>query len=196
MNALNEWWDALEIAMKIFYGIAFFSTAIMSVQTLLTLFGADADHDLGGDHDASHGHHGASDVSVLSFRSIIAFLVGFGWMGAIMGDLGWSLLFVIPLALAAGVILMYFVYWFMKLLHGMRASGNLDYVYAIGEVGTVYLPVPPNKEKAGKVEVLLQGRLVVVDAFTSAEEKIPNREKVRIIDVVGTDALLVEPLNE
>lgn len=200
MTAINEWWDGLETAMKLFYGIAFVSTTVMTLQTILTLIGIDSDHDIGGDHGdfgGDHGgDHGDSDVSVLSVRTVIAFLVGFGWTGAIFRDMGWALILVLPIALLVGGGLMAFVFWFMRFLHGLRESGNIDYVYAMGEIGTVYLPIPPAREKAGKIEVMVQGRLSIVDAYTSSEKRIGNREKVRVIDVIGTDALLVEPVNE
>ena len=195
MDALSVWWDALEGPMKFFYAIAFASTSVLVVQTALMLFGLDAD---GGDADVGDfgdGHDGGGDASVLSVRSITAFLVGLGWMGAILRDLGWSLLIVLPLALLTGFILLMFVFWFMRLLHSLRESGNLDYAYAIGETGTVYLPIPPNKEKAGKIQVVIQGRLMVVDAFTRAEKRIGNRVKVRVLDVIGENALLVEPVD-
>lgn len=193
MDNISNWWDALDGAMKFFYTIAFTSSAILVIQTALMLFGFDHDTDggLGGGDldDAGHG-----DVSILSVRTITAFLVGLGWMGAILRDLGWSLIIVLPVALVVGVILMMCVFWFMRFLHSMRESGNMDYAYAIGETGSVYLPIAPNKEKPGKIEVLVQGRLTVVDAFTMAEKRIENRVKVRVLDVIGENALLVEPI--
>ena len=91
-----------------------------------------------------------------------------------------------------GFLLMMMVWWFMKFLHSLSEKGNMDYVYAIGETGQVYLPIPPNREKAGKVEVMIQGRLTVVDAFTDDTVKIPNRAKVRVLDIIGDDTLVVE----
>ena len=194
MEALSVWWDALEGAMKFFYAIAFLGTAVLVVQTVLMLVGFDADGaDVDGiDFDHGDADHGGGEASVLSVRSVTAFLVGLGWMGAILRDLGWSLFIVVPLALVVGFILMMFVFWFMKLLHSLREKGNLDYAYAIGETGTVYLPIPPRREKSGKIQVIVQGRLSVVDAFTNGDERIENRTKVRVLDVIGENALLVE----
>ena len=186
MDSIANWWDALDGAMKFFYTIAFTSSLVLVIQTGLMFLGVDGDVD-GGEMDGANG-----DVSVLSVRSITAFMVGLGWMGAILRDLGWSLIIVLPLALVAGVILMMCVFWFMRLLHSLREQGNLDYAYAIGETGTVYLPVPPNRKKAGKIEVLIQGRIKVVDAWNDGDTRLENRSKVRVLDVIGDDALLVE----
>ena len=202
MDALNIWWEGLDGAMKFFYTIAFASTLVLVIQTGMTFFGFDADGmdsdfdvgdmDHGGDFDMSAEHGVDHDVSVLSVRSITAFLVGLGWMGAILRDLGWSLFLVVPLALLVGFILMMCVWWFMKFLHSLSEKGNMDYVYAIGETGQVYLPIPPNREKAGKVEVMIQGRLTVVDAFTDDTERIENRTKVRVTNIVDDNTLVVE----
>jgi hypothetical protein len=186
MESLTNWWEALDGAMKFFYTIAFASSLVLVIQTALMFLGLD------GDVDAGDLDGGDADVSVLSIRSITAFMVGLGWMGAILRDLGWSLIIVLPLALVVGVILMMFVFWFMRFLHSLREKGNIDYAYAIGETGTVYLPVPPNRVKAGKIEVLIQGRFKVVNAFQEGNTRLENRSKVRVLDVIGDDALLVE----
>ncbi len=117
-----------------------------------------------------------------------------GTLRAILRDLGWPLLIVLPLALLVGFLLMMRVFWFMSFLYSLRQRGNLDYAYAIGETGTVYLPIPPERAGPGKIEVLVQGRLKVVDAFTRSEQRLENRSKVRVLDVIGENALLVEPL--
>jgi len=197
MQALSDWWEALDGAMKFFYAIAFASTAVLLVQTALILFGFDgdgADVDAGDAGEVGDFDDAGGEASVLSVRTITAFLVGLGWMGAILRDLGWPLLIVLPLALLVGFLLMMGVFWFMSFLYSLRQRGNLDYAYAIGETGTVYLPIPPERAGPGKIEVLVQGRLKVVDAFTRSEHRLENRSKVRVLDVIGENALLVEPL--
>ncbi|NNC89956.1 MAG: hypothetical protein HKN82_15975 [Akkermansiaceae bacterium] len=193
MDTITTWWETLTTGLQIYYGIGLISTALMLVQTVLTLLGADADVDVEVDTDVAAGGDGGSDLGLLSVRTIIAFLMGFGWAGAWFTEIGWSVLLVVPLAFVIGFILMVIVAWLMKLLYGLRQSGTLAFDSAVGELATVYLPIPPDKEKAGKVEVMVQGRLRVVDAFTNAGARLENRARVRVIDVVGPNALLVEP---
>ena len=70
MDTLTTWWDGLDGAMRFFYAIAFASTAVLSIQTLLTLIGFDSDHgEMGADHDHSAGD---ADVQILSVRTIVA----------------------------------------------------------------------------------------------------------------------------
>ena len=47
---MNEWWDGLSLLLKVLYCIAFPSTLILLVQTLLSMFGF---HDGGSGHDFS-----------------------------------------------------------------------------------------------------------------------------------------------
>jgi hypothetical protein len=46
----------------------------------------------------------------------------------------------------------------------------------------------------GKIEVLVQGRLRVVDAFNKSGDSLPNRSRVKVVDVMDQNTLVVEPL--
>ena len=88
----------------------------------------------------------------------------------------------------AGVVLL------MKALYSMRHSGTINYRTTIGEIGTVYLRLPGGMQNPGQVEVMVQGRLMVAQALTRSEEQIPNQTRVRVVDVLGQNTLIVEPL--
>ena len=82
MEELNTWWDGLALIAKVFYTIGIFSTAVLGVQTFLTLIGLDGD-DAVDAADAMDGGEisdevGDGDLQFLSVRTITAFLVGFG----------------------------------------------------------------------------------------------------------------------
>jgi acylphosphatase len=49
--------------------------------------------------------------------------------------------------------------------------------------------------KPGQVEVRVQGRLRVVQAFTRAGHEIPNQARVKVVDVLDQNTLIVEPLD-
>ena len=48
----------------------------------------------------------------------------------------------------------------------------------------------------GQVEVMVQGRLKVIQAVTDHEKKIGNRIAVRVVDTVDSQTLLVSPLED
>ncbi len=127
-------------------------------------------------------------------RTVTAFFVGFGWTGVAALEAGWQLLPTIVVATAVGSAFMAGVLLLMRTLYGMRYSGTLDYHNAIGNVGSVYLRIPAAMAGPGQIEVQVQGRLRVVQAFTRADRELGNRERVRVTDLMDDTTLLVEPL--
>jgi hypothetical protein len=79
-------------------------------------------------------------------------------------------------------------------MQGMKSDGTIDYKNAIGNIGTVYIPISPRRKGIGQIEVQLQGRLAVVGAVTDEEEEIETRTAVRVKDLIDTRTLLVERL--
>ena len=151
--------------------------------------GFDGDVDI-GDADGSLD----GDVGFFSLRSITAFFFGFGWTGVIALEAGASTLgaTLIALAVGLGMFLLVALIWrqFMK----FGESGSLDYSTSIGATGSVYLPIAANRTHPGKVEVMIQGRLAVVDAYTESDMDIASQTRVRVVDVIDPSTVLVEPV--
>ncbi|MAS94500.1 MAG: hypothetical protein CMO55_14975 [Verrucomicrobiales bacterium] len=194
MESLNTWWDHLNLVTKFFYGIGILSTVILCVQTILSLIGLD-----GGDSDGAldtvedvDGGEG-SDVGFLSFRTIVAFLTGFGWIGALLLKIGTAIWIALLAAGATGFVFMFLIFWLMRALWSMRESGTLDYRSAIGEIGSVYLPIPGERTGKGQIEVMMQGRLQTVPAVTSKPDRLENRSRVLVVDVLEDNTLVVVP---
>lgn len=190
---IEAWWNSLTLALQIYYAIAIVTTFFLFLQLLLMLLGFDGDGDVDFDADVGVDGHG-SGMGVLSVRSVTAFLTGFGWGGVIALRQGLSLVASAAVATLCGAALMATVVVLMRLLYGMRYEGSLDYRNAIGVVGNVYLPIPGDMAGPGQVEVLVQGRLAVVQAFTRSPEKLPNHTPVRVVDTLDQQTLVVEPL--
>jgi len=72
----------------------------------------------------------------------------------------------------------------------------LNYKNCIGEVGSVYLPIPPSRKGMGQIEVMVQGRLRIVKAVTDHDKKIPNQAAVRVKELVDQQTLLISLLEE
>lgn len=187
----NAWWAALAGPDKIFWAIALSTSTILLLQLLLSLLGFDGHADAQFDADVAH----ADGTGLLSLRAIVAFLTGFGWGGVIGLDQGLSVFAATTVATLTGTALMAVVVLLMRVVYGMRYSGTLDYQNAIGVHGSVYLPIPPNMEGQGQVEVLVQGRLMTVQAMTRAASRLPNRSRVRVVEQLDPQTLLVEPLD-
>ena len=104
----------------------------------------------------------------------------------------------IAIVAGAGVggVLMLSVAYLMSLLYSLRESGNIDYKDAIGQIGTVYLTIPPDQSGPGKIRVMIDGRLKVVLAYTKSNEQMSSERKVRAVAQLDARTLMVEPLGE
>ncbi len=191
---MSEWWSSLDFEQQVYWAVAILASTLLVTQTLLLLIGGDELADAGdADMDGPEDH--PSGIHLLSSRTIVAFLFGLGWTGVIVS--GQPLAQPPTTALAAVVLGLLFgaaIFWLMRLLHTLSHSGTLDYGNAIGEVGTVYLPIPAAMAASGKIQVVVQGRLKVIQALTRHGQKIQNRARVRVVELVDDNTLLVEPL--
>ena len=192
---MNEWWDGLSAALRVHYAIGGISTAVVLLQLLANLVGLapDADMEVG---DADMGDAGAhpGGLHLISIRTVSAFFVGFGWGGVVAIEQGASPVLVTAVSVATGAVFVAVVFLLMRALAGLRHSGTLDYRNAVGQVGTVYLPIPAEGTAGGQVEVMIQGRQVVAQAQARPPGAIARGAKVRVVDVVGGTCLVVEPL--
>lgn len=182
-----EWFFGLTLGLMVFYGIAIFATFALAVQVVLLVFGIGDDVDIVDLQDGD-------GLGLLSLRSVIGFLGGFGWTGVIALEKGLSLGVATVLGVMVGGVLMLSVAYIMKMLYSLRESGTINYEAAIGEVGTVYLTVPPNQSGPGQITVTVQGRLKVVPAFTESESQILSGKKVKVVGLLDARTLIVEPL--
>lgn len=190
---MDAWWNTLAMELKIYYAIAITTSFALVLQFLLMLVGVDGDHDM--DIDGSmDGMDGDAGLHVFSIRSVTAFFTGFGWGGVSAINAGWSTFAAAFTAMGFGLVFMAGVLGVMRALMAMQASGTLDYSNAIGRTGSVYLPIPPSMSDPGKIEVLVQGRSAIVDAFTRADRRLENRERVKVVEVLDQTTVIVEPV--
>jgi hypothetical protein len=206
---MSEWWHGLSLSLQIFHGIGILATVILVVQLVMTLFGVDSDGstdaggfdgqvDFGGvdgnldvDQPADLAEHG-SGLQILSVRSVVAFLAGFGWTGVIVLQAGRGIGSAVLVAVGVGTLLMLLVFWLMRWLYSLRESGTMDYRNAVGQVGTVYVRIPAAGQGTGQIKVLVQGRLATVAATVCRGDTIPSGDKVRVTGLAGANILEVE----
>ncbi len=212
------WWDGLDAVLKILYCIAIPATLVLVIQTILSLFGgfesgagvdisdtsgidfhggsdigeiADAS-DMSGAHHFGDGGNPAdfSIMSMITLQGIVTFLTVMGWssIAAVSSDAP------VLLSVLAGVALGFAaMFAAARLLHASRRlaeNGTLDLRNAIGETGSVYIPIPAGGAGIGKVTMLVQGRYIECEAMAQGEE-LHTGEIVRVVDV-RNDILLVE----
>ena len=189
-----EFWLNMDPAMKTFVAIGVVSSLVLTIQMVLALMGG-AMEGVEADFDIGDGGEGGA-TGILSIRSIGAFFTGFGWTGAAAIQNGLGTGTATFAATIVGGIFLGLVVYLMSYLHSLREEGTLNYKNGIGEVGTVYLPIPPNRKGMGQIEVMVQGRLRIVKCVTDHDKKIQNQAAVRVTELLDQQTLLVSPLEK
>ena len=188
LEKMLESYAAMEPAMKIFVTLGSISSFVLFVQMIfILLVGGDVDFDLG---EVGEG----GGTGIFSVRSIGSFFVGFGWTGAMLLDKGYGVGVATLGGTIMGSIILSAFLAMMRWMQSLKSDGTVDYKNAIGNIGTVYIPISPRRNGIGQIEVQLQGRLAVVGAVTDDGEKMETRTAVRVKDLIDTRTLLVERL--
>ena len=147
-----------------------------------------------GDSHDQGSHHGSSWLfGVISFRTLVAASAFFGLAGLASDSAGYSLPLQLVFSTGSGVAAMFAVHYLVKQLGRLNQDQTLRVQRALGQVGTVYIPIPAQKASSGKVQLVLQSRIVEYEAITSGDEKLPTGAKVRVVAVRGS-VLEVEPI--
>ncbi len=215
---MQVWWDALDLLGKIFALIAIPSTLILIVQTILMFIGLGsdaADADVGADisddiPDGVSGEGifgddlpGGTDIDsiemnnepglkILSFRTVIAFLAVFGWVGLEMQQQGIGAIVTIAVSILSGIAIMLIMAFLIRELFRLQSSGNYDIKNAIGSSGTAYIPIPSSRNGRGKVTITFQNTTHELEAVTDDSNDIPSYAEVLVVGISGKDTLIVK----
>ena len=192
-----NWYNSLNLLQRIYAFIAIPSTAILLIQTILLFFGfGDNDTDLDVDIDDVGDLGGGADGLVLfSIRGIIAMLCIGGWSGILFSEMGLNTPLTVVFSTMLGFAALVGMAALIKLILSLQSSGNIELANAIGKVGQVYIPIPPNMSGMGKVNITLQEKYTELSAMTNEKEAIKTGEMIRVVSTDDVGYLMVERLN-
>jgi membrane protein implicated in regulation of membrane protease activity len=210
---MAAWWSDLGSATQAFYAAALFFSALFLWQLIAALMGlgggedfdVDAGDDADMDADVAAGEHpefehGAdvdgtatmASFKLLSFRSILAFLMMFSWAGALYTHGGTSMGRSLGYALVLGLLMMAVVALLLFGLRRLAESGTPRIDTAVGTDGTVYLDIPA--DGMGEARVRVSGVLSHVRARGVGGQELKAGTPVRVTRVLGPRTIEVEPL--
>lgn len=175
--------ESLSVAnfAQIYYYIAMFATIVFLIKLIMFAF-------TGGDMDAQvevqTEIHADSSFNFLSIQSVLAFLMGFGWMGY-AAIKQFSLTQYVSLAAAFGVGLFFMLVntFLMFSVRKLEKNVKKDASTAIGKIGKAYSTLQPRS--MGQVEVEVSGQLSVVNAMNDSDEVINSFDAIKVVKVVG-----------
>ncbi len=171
---------------QIYYYLAVFSTIIFAIKLAIFTF-AGADTEVVADFNTEID----TDISFnfFSIQSILAFFMGFGWMGyAGIRQFGMNNAQHITVAILVGLLFMFITsglfFWVKKL----EKTVKKDKASATGKLGKAYTNFAP--KASGQVEIDINGQLCVVEAINSTEEEIKAFENIKV-EKVEDDKLYI-----
>ncbi|MGM9789368.1 MAG: NfeD family protein [Candidatus Cryptobacteroides sp.] len=191
---IAEWWSALDLFMKILWGIAIATSLIFLVETILTFIGID--HEMDTDFDMADGSFEAdASMNLYTFRNLVNFLLGMSWTAILLKSSITSTALLMVIAVIAGGLLVFAVMWMFRWLSQMQQSGNIDvFKLAVGCQGKVYLTIPAARSGAGKVQITINESVREYDAVTDSDTAIKTGTPVRVVEALDASTLLVEEM--
>lgn len=198
---MNEFWVGLTTLGKVLFCTALASSTVLVIQIVFMIIGfatgglgdavgVDGDLDVDGDGVPDNDQGGSGAVGLITVKGIVSFFAIGSWtaLGMILGDVHVAVSIVV--GVVAGAITLVGVGLLYKALYKLQSSGNIKMNNAIGKIGEVYIPLKANGG-SGKVNVVIQERLVEADAKTLGDVDLPTGSMVKVVDVIN-EVLIVE----
>jgi hypothetical protein len=192
------WWDSMSTLEQILFVLASSSTAIMIIFLILLLLGFDTDEfdgigtpdvDIDGINDEPIT--GIAGLKVLTLRGVLVFLAIGSWTSFLLmnGLPNWAALLI---GVAAGIIAAFLQALAFRATLKLESVGNIDYSNALGKSGTVYLRIPKARTGKGKVSIIVQDRLVEVDAVTEEKEDLLPQASIEVVGLLDSATVIVK----
>lgn len=161
---------------QIYFYLGIFSTALFILKLAIFML-AGGDIEVETDFDSM----AETDVAFnfLSVQSILAFFMGFSWMGlTALTKLNTSETISILIALAVGVAFMLGTAYLMFIIRKLEHKTGSDLSNCVGTIGKAYTEFQSKGE--GQIEATINKKLVIMDATSVCEEKIEAFSEIKI----------------
>lgn len=180
----------MNLLMQSVWCVAFASSLIFIIQSIMTFMGMDSDGGMDIDVDAVDDG-GGTPFQLFTFRNLVNFMLGTSWAMIAFETSVESLAWRITISVGVGVLLVTAVMMMFRFFSRMEQSGTVDIGNAIDCKGNVYLKIPAAKKGEGKVQITIQGAVREYNALTEGEE-IETGAPVVVKRVVNGNTLIVE----
>ena len=172
-----------------YYYIAVFSTIIFAIKLAIFAF-AGADTEVVTDFNTEID----TDISFnfFSIQSILAFFMGFGWMGyAGAKQFGMSMAQHLTIAILVGIVFMLITSSLFFLVKKLEKNVKKDKATALNRTGKSYTTFAPKGN--GQIEIEINGQLTVCDAINESDEEIKAFENIKV-KKLEDDKLYIEKI--
>lgn len=167
-------------SVQYYYYLAWFATIFFVIKLVIfSVFG-------GGDAEVNTDFNTATDTdssfNFISLQTVLAFLMGFGWMGyTAVKAFGLGHFATFGSAFAVGLVFMFGTAYLMSMVKKLEKTVKKDKATALDKVGKAYTDFAPKGD--GRVEIEINDQLTVVDAVNNTEDEIKAFDAVKVIKV-------------
>lgn len=182
--------DVVNNFAQIYYYIAIFATILFAIKlAIFTLFGGDTE--VSGDFNTEFDTDTSFDF--LSVQTLLAFLMGFGWMGyAALQQFGLSQLAALFSAIGVGLVFLFGTAYLMFLVRKLEKNVKKDKTTALNKTGKAYTKFEPKGQ--GQIEIEVNGQLTIANAINTQDFEINAFEMIKVIKVEN-DLMYIEKEN-
>lgn len=176
----------------VYFYCALIGGGLLVLQVIILLVsGGNSDFDTDGAPDMDAADMDASTVLFqLSLKTVVAFVTFFGLTGMACIQAEVTTTTTLLAALGAGCLAFFMVGYLMRLMMSLQSKGNIDLSSAVGQTAKVDLRIPGNQSGAGKVIVIVGGRMKNQKAVTKGDA-IPTGAEVVIRGMTAPDTFEV-----
>lgn len=197
MDNFGTWWESLSGIYRFFWSASIITTVIFVVMVILSVIGGDSDADADADFDADGDAGGDADIGggmmsyILSFKTLMAFLLGASWTGLSALYQGWSIFAIALVSVLSGILMMALMAFLLSMFVKLQHDSTLDMGNTIGASGVAYVTIPANGGTGGQVEILVNNSYKTFEAITDEATPIATEEPIVVADLLEGNVLLV-----
>lgn len=183
--------------LQVYWALAIIASVIFIIQAIMIFVGFDADTDVDFDSADSLPESGGADFDadgfhLVSVKSVISFILGFGWAGALFWDYISSPVLLGLVAFLIGLLFMATIAFLMFQIMKLNRDNTFRIEQTVGQAAEVYLRIPANRKDTGKITISVNGSMHELEALS--DEEIPTGAKVRVLEVIEGCTVLVKAI--
>lgn len=181
---------SLDPMLQGFWILALVSSVFFLMQTVSIFIGYDADDPgFGGDADFD-----SEGFQIVSIKTIICFILGFGWTGVLFWHTIGNRLLIALLAFFVGLAFMLIIAFLLRWVTKLDRDNTFNIEKTVGHAAKVYLRIPAKRADTGKVLVSLDGSMHELEALTDDIEPIPTGGSVVVVSTIKDSIVLVKQI--
>lgn len=175
-----------EVLSGFYWYCAIIGTIVFVIKTALPIHSGteiSADFTSLTDSDSSFG--------LFTVEGISAFFMCSGWMGCLAYDhLKYGLEMSAVVALISGILGMVFFTWLISVFKKLEHTPKVDLNELVDKTGKAYLKFAPRG--AGKIEIELNSKLSVIDAYNDSDVEINVFDLIKVTRVENDNVYIVK----